>query len=172
VGKIAERVSSRGEVQRTGPDGWIGPSTRERRRQERIEAVVDRQMSWQHRPSPVMFGECNSNAIDGGGRAGTRRRRGRTPELEPGARRRAVGRELFLFPWPSVALALWEKEWGVRKALPTRGQGALAVNRGATSRWRVPLPFRASDHPCRPSCPGPAAAGQPEQAQQKPRHGS
>ncbi len=32
----------------------------------------------------------------------------------------AVGRELFLFPWPSVALAhCGIGEWGVREALPT-----------------------------------------------------
>jgi hypothetical protein len=31
------------------------------------------------------------------------------------SRKEAVGRELFLFPWSSVALALWEKEWGARR---------------------------------------------------------
>ena len=71
-------------------------------------------------------------------------------------KKEAVGRELFLFPWPSVALAhCGIGEWGVRKALPNEGQCRWRAELSGLAPvslpgcWRalvggLPCPFRAS----------------------------
>lgn len=141
-----------------GSDGGTGPA-QQKRRQRRSE------IGWYKRKQlrTELGKRGGSMAIAGRNETTTRTNTG---EIRKEKEEAVVGRELFLFPWPSVALALWDGGWGARMALPMGRQGIrreLRVLVGGLPCLLGP-PF-----PCRPSSPG-RLPGQHQNGHSKPQH--